>query len=223
MDNPFASDKNIFNSDISFLIQLRAKPDIIYIIKQKHKDEIENQISIIDKKNDLIIWNAIYTKEIGEIGILKKYLHPIYNKFYKIIPTLNTLKQLQELELKMINTYIDLIINDMEVTDNYVMNRILRYLHLNIESKMSLKKLSNDLNLSAGYISTCFKKHMGMTIMSYAKKIRIDRAKVLLLTSTESILEIGLTLGFHDQSHFSKVFKEYTNMTPSQYRNNNLI
>ena len=123
----------------------------------------------------------------------------------------------------MINTYIDLIINDMEVTDNYVMNRILRYLHLNIESKMSLKKLSNDLNLSAGYISTCFKKHMGMTIMSYAKKIRIDRAKVLLLTSTESILEIGLTLGFHDQSHFSKVFKEYTNMTPSQYRNNNLI
>ena len=77
MDNPFASDKNIFNSDISFLIQLRAKPDIIYIIKQKHKDEIENQISIIDKKNDLIIWNAIYTKEIGEIGILKKYLHPI--------------------------------------------------------------------------------------------------------------------------------------------------
>lgn len=223
MDNPFASDKNIFNSDISFLIQLRAKPDIIYIIKQKHKDEIENQISIIDKKNDLIIWNAIYTKEIGEIGILKKYLHPIYNKFYKIIPTLNTLKQLQELELEMINTYIDLIINDMEVTDNYVMNRILRYLHLNIESKMSLKKISNDLNLSAGYISTCFKKHMGMTIMSYAKKIRIDRAKVLLLTSTESILEIGLTLGFHDQSHFSKVFKEYTNMTPSQYRNNNLI
>lgn len=223
MDNPFASDKNIFNSDISFLIQLRAKPDIIYIIKQKHKDEIDEQISIVDKRNDLIIWNAIYTKEIGEIGILKKYLHPIYNKFYKLIPTLNNLKQLQDLELEMINTYIDLIINDMEITDNYVMNRILKYLHLNIESKMSLKKLSNDLNLSAGYISTCFKKHMGMTIMSYAKKIRIDRAKVLLLTSTESILEIGLTLGFHDQSHFSKVFKEYTDMTPSQYRNQNLI
>lgn len=223
MDNPFASDKNIFNSDISFLIQLRAKPDIIYIIKQKHKDEIDEQISIIDKKNDLIIWNAIYTKEIGELGILKKYLHPIYNKFYKLIPTLNNLKQLQDLELEMINTYIDLIINDIEITDNYVMNRILKYLHLNIESKMSLKKLSHDLNLSAGYISTCFKKHMGMTIMSYAKKIRIDRAKVLLLTSTESILEIGLTLGFHDQSHFSKVFKEYTDMTPSQYRNQNPI
>lgn len=215
------SDMNIFNNDIYFLIQLRAKPQILEIVKKKHLDEIEDEISIEDKKNDLIIWNAMYTREIVENGILTKYLHPVYNKFYTLIPTLNNIKALQELELKMIDTYINLLINDVEVKDNFVINRILKHLHLNIESQISLKKLANEVNLSEGYISDCFKKHMGITIMKYAKKIRIDRAKVLLLTTNSSILEIGLTLGFHDQSHFHKVFKSFTGVSPSEYRNNN--
>lgn len=215
------SDMNIFNNDIYFLIQLRAKPQILEIVKKKHLDEIEDEISIEDKKNDLIIWNAMYTREIVENGILTKYLHPVYNKFYTLIPTLNNIKALQELELKMIDTYINLLINDVEVKDNFVINRILKHLHLNIESQISLKKLANEVNLSEGYISDCFKKHMGITIMKYAKKIRIDRAKVLLLTTNNSILEIGLTLGFHDQSHFHKVFKSFTGVSPSEYRNNN--
>lgn len=221
MDNSFISDMNIFNNDISFLIELRAKPQILEIVEKKHLEEIADEISIEDKKNDLIIWNAMYTREIVENGILTKYLHPVYNKFYTLIPTLNNIKALQELELKMIDTYINLLINDVEVKDNFVINRILKHLHLNIESQISLKKLANEVNLSEGYISDCFKKHMGITIMKYAKKIRIDRAKVLLLTTNSSILEIGLTLGFHDQSHFHKVFKSFTGVSPSEYRNNN--
>lgn len=202
MDNSFISDMSIFNNDISFLIKLRAKPQILEIVKKKHLDEISDEISIQDKKNDLLIWNAMYTREIVENGILTRYLHPIYNKFYTLIPTLNTIDDLQTIEIQMIDTYINLLINDVEVKDNFVINRILKHLHLNIESQISLKKLSGELNLSEGYISDCFKKHMGMTIMKYAKKIRIDRAKVLLVTTTSSILEIGLTLGFHDQKPF---------------------
>ncbi len=221
MDNSFISDMSIFNNDISFLIKLRAKPQILEIVKKKHLDEISDDISIQDKKNDLLIWNAMYTREIVENGILTRYLHPIYNKFYTLIPTLNTIEDLQTIEIQMIDTYINLLINDVEVKDNFVINRILKHLHLNIESQISLKKLSRELNLSEGYISDCFKKHMGMTIMKYAKKIRIDRAKVLLVTTTSSILEIGLTLGFHDQSHFHKVFKSFTGVSPSEYRNNN--
>lgn len=221
LDNSFISDMSIFNNDISFLIKLRAKPQILEIVKKKHSDEISDEISIQDKKNDLLIWNAMYTREIVENGILTRYLHPIYNKFYTLIPTLNTIDDLQTIEIQMIDTYINLLINDVEVKDNFVINRILKHLHLNIESQISLKKLSGELNLSEGYISDCFKKHMGMTIMKYAKKIRIDRAKVLLVTTTSSILEIGLTLGFHDQSHFHKVFKSFTGVSPSEYRNNN--
>lgn len=221
MTESFKSDNNIFNNRITFLIELRAKPEILEIIQKKHIDEKIDEILIQDKKNDLIIWNAIYTTEIVKNGILKKYLHPIYNKFYTLIPKQRTLEDLQKLEIDMIDTYINLLINDIEITNNFVINKILKHLHLNIESHISLEKLSKELNLSQGYISDCFKKHMGITIMNYAKKIRIDRAQVLLLTTNQSILEIALTLGFHDQSHFYRVFKSFTGMSPSQYRNSN--
>ena len=221
MADSFKSDNNIFNNRITFLIGLRAKPEIFKIIKEKHINEKYDEISIQDKKNDLIIWNALYTTEVVKNGILKQYLHPIYNKFYDLIAKKKTIEELQQLELEMIDKYINLLINDVEVTDNFVINRILKHLHLNIESHISLKSISEQLNLSPGYISDCFKKHMGMTIMTYAKKIRIERAKVLLLTTNDSILEIALTLGFHDQSHFYKIFKSFTNMSPSEYRNSN--
>lgn len=217
----FKSDVHIFSNDILFLIDLKAKPQILEIAIDKHKGELIDQLSIENKRTDLVIWNAIYTKEIIKHGISTKYLHPIYNNFYDLIPKLNTLESLQKLELDMISTYLDLLINDIEVTDNFVINRILKHLHLNIESQISLKKLSQDLNLSEGYISQCFKKHMGITVMKYAKKIRIERAKVLLLSTNESILDIGLALGFHDQSHFYKTFKSFTGMSPSDYRNKN--
>ena len=88
-------------------------------------------------------------------------------------------------EIALTNDYGETI--DIEVKDNFVINRILKHLHLNIESQISLKKLANEVNLSEGYISDCFKKHMGITIMKYAKKIRIDRGKVLLVTTNSSI------------------------------------
>ena len=55
--------------------------------------------------------------------------------------------------------------------------------------------------------------------MKYSKKIKIDRAKVLLLTTNKSMLDIAISLGFYDQSHFSKTFKSFEGVSPSEFRN----
>lgn len=66
----------------------------------------------------------IYKRSRSQWNRLKKYLHPIYNKFYTLIPSLITLKDLQALELKeMADTYVNLIINDLEVKENFVLNK----------------------------------------------------------------------------------------------------
>ena len=70
----FKSDKHIFNNDLSFLIQLRDKPGIIHMTKEKHKEELSEGVSLETKKNDLLIWNAMYSKEIVANGISTKYL-----------------------------------------------------------------------------------------------------------------------------------------------------
>lgn len=81
MEETFLSDINIFSNRISFLIELHAKPQILYIVQTKHKNELIDEITANEKKIDLYIWNAIFAKEIIKNGIATKYLHPIYNKF----------------------------------------------------------------------------------------------------------------------------------------------
>ncbi len=87
MEDTFLSDLNIFSNKISFLIELHDKPEIIHIVKTKHKNELIDEISTNEKKVELFIWNAIFSKEVIKNGIATKYLHPTYNKFYKQIQT----------------------------------------------------------------------------------------------------------------------------------------
>lgn len=219
MYDSFESDSYLFNNDIFFLIEARSKDEILKLTKEKHIREFEDGLSVIDKKNDLLIWNAIYIREIIDSGVSKKYLHPSYNRFYKAAQALNDLKDLQSLELRMIEAHLDILINDVQITDNYVINKMLNYLYMNIESQVSLEKLAKDLNISMGYASDCFKKHIGTSVMMYAKKLKIERAKMLLLNTDKNILDIGILLGFYDQSHFSRTFKAITGVSPTEYRN----
>ncbi len=167
----------------------------------------------------MIIWNAIYTKEIIKDGIAKKYLHPIYNKFYNAIENENSLKELQKIEIQMAITYLDFLIRDVEVTENFVLNKILQVIHVNIENHMEAKDIARAVNISQGYAFYLFKKHIKISLMEYVRKLKIERGKTLLLKTNKSILDISIVLGFYDQSHFTRVFKKATKMTPKQYRN----
>lgn len=219
MYESFISDLSIFSNEFSNLIDTSDRTTILSKIKDKHIGELNGDCNIEDKRIDLFIWNAIFSKEIIRHGVSKKYLHPLYNKFYTKIPKLNDLKSLQELEICMAEAYLDFLIRDIEVKDNFIVNKILQHLHMNIEGFTSLETISKNLNITPEYACTCFKKHMGISLMKYSKKIKIDRAKVLLLTTNKSILDIAIILGFYDQSHFSKTFKSFEGICPSKFRN----
>ena len=65
-----------------------------------------------------------------------------------------------------------------------------------------------------------FKKTFGETPARYIKKKRLQRAKYLLISTTDPISEIAYSLGFIDPSTFSALFKTQFNISPSRYRLN---
>ena len=209
MYDVFASDEYFFNDDVFFAIETKDKQRLLSIIDHKQKLEIQENIPIITKKNDLIIWNAIFIREIIKKGSSKQYLHPLYNKYYKSIQSCNDIKALQKIEIQMATSYFD----------NFIINKTISYLYTHLENHLSLEEIANGLNISTGYLSSCFRKNMNTSVMSYFKKIKIERGKTLLLDSNKSILEISTLLGFCDQCHFSKIFKSETGYTPTQWRN----
>ncbi len=78
-------------------------------------------------------------------------------------------------------------------------------------------------NMSRSYFSTCFKQIMGMSFNEYVKKDRLEKAKIYLVSTEETVHQIAEKVGFTDVSYFSTVFKNYTEMTPTEYRRHFMI
>ncbi|QXE01051.1 helix-turn-helix domain-containing protein [Terribacillus sp. DMT04] len=94
----------------------------------------------------------------------------------------------------------------------------IHYMYQNIYETLNLEQLADMLQMNATYLSSCFKREVGMPIRTYIQQLRIEEAKLLLRLTDHQLLYIGSLLHFHDQSYFTKVFKKHTGLTPRQYR-----
>ena len=81
-----------------------------------------------------------------------------------------------------------------------------------------VKYLASRLNLSPNYLSDLLNKYTGKTTQEHIHLQLIDKAKVLLCSTDKSVSEIAYELGFDYPSHFTKIFKRKTNLTPIQFK-----
>lgn len=93
------------------------------------------------------------------------------------------------------------------------------YLQSHLSQPLSLQILADEFGVSKVYLCRIFKKHKNMTPIDYFNRLKIDRAKQLLVEMRDLPLrEIASLLGFSDMYYFCKVFKKLTGQTPSQFR-----
>lgn len=78
--------------------------------------------------------------------------------------------------------------------------------------------IASHVHLNAAYLSRIFKKETGQSLMDYIIDEKIKQAKVLLIESRTRISDICEALGYENFSHFSKMFKRVSGMTPQEYR-----
>ena len=101
-----------------------------------------------------------------------------------------------------------------------VLRKAERYIWENYTRKISLDEISRASGLSAPYFSTIFKEEMGENLSSYINRLRVEKAATLLTETGKALNEIAALCGFEDQSWFSKIFKNYTCISPGKYREN---
>ncbi|MDR1972570.1 MAG: helix-turn-helix domain-containing protein [Treponema sp.] len=101
------------------------------------------------------------------------------------------------------------------------LRKVERYLQENYSSKISLKEAADLSGLSAPYFSTVFKEEMGENFSTYLNQLRVEKASSLLRETNQTLSEIAGSCGFEDQSWFSKIFKNYTGLSPGKYRGQN--
>ncbi len=95
-----------------------------------------------------------------------------------------------------------------------------QYIDTNYGTKLNLKIISEQVNLSANFFRIVFKDIMGMSPHEYLLKIRIKKAKEYLINTDLPISQIALLCGFDTQSNLTGIFTKTQGTTPYKYRKN---
>lgn len=92
------------------------------------------------------------------------------------------------------------------------------YIEEHYAEDLTLGRIAEAIYVSPPYLSNLFKEKMGVNLLAYIHKVRIDKAKKLLLESSLSIQKVAELVGYRHEKHFMQLFKKNCGMTPSQFR-----
>ena len=85
------------------------------------------------------------------------------------------------------------------------------------DDELTIQKLSGILFISPSYLAIIFKKEAGETFLKFLMRIRLEKAKDLLLDNSKKITDVAELVGYPDVSYFSYFFKKNTGQSPREY------
>ncbi|MCM3703991.1 response regulator [Paenibacillus macerans] len=100
-----------------------------------------------------------------------------------------------------------------------VVKFIREYIALNLDQNLSREKIAHQVFLNPDYLSRVFKKETGYSLSDYILLERIKLAKELLSQTKVPVSSIASSVGYTNFSHFSKIFRKYAGIGPTEYRN----
>lgn len=144
--------------------------------------------------------------------------------FFNEIITVNTIELLLQLfRLYGYSTYLNndpvlkLMIDESD-TRHELANRLLRYINQHFTEKITLESISQVFNTNKDYLCRIFSKAFGISPIQYVIQLRMERAKVLLVDTEQSITEISENVGFNSIHYLSRYFAQKEGMSPIEYR-----
>lgn len=99
-----------------------------------------------------------------------------------------------------------------------VIDRAKEYIDENFRKDISLDDVSREVDISPYYFSKLFKQETGKNFIEHLTEIRLKNARELLQDSQLPIKEICAQSGYSDPNYFSRIFKKYEGVTPSEFR-----
>lgn len=92
------------------------------------------------------------------------------------------------------------------------------YLHAHLDDRVTLADLSMVAGVHEAHLTRTFRRHLGESPGGYQRRLRVERARLALEASGDSLVEIALAAGFSSQSHFTRVFHRHFGVSPGLYR-----
>ncbi|MBM7570166.1 response regulator transcription factor [Aquibacillus albus] len=211
-----------FSKDIKWALQSGSLEQIDNVLdgifsalESSHNLSLE-QLKVWEEQFELLTKNWLKEYEINEALLLYKGV-----KFWDSNGNFNFEKFKQEKRKE----FYDLIqcLHDAKFkTEKSSIQKIEDYLRQNYDHEVTLQEIADRFFLSREYISRKFKEEFGETITDYVTKIRIEKARELLVNPHLKIYEVAYNVGYQNEKYFSKVFKKRVGKSPNEYRSTSL-
>jgi two-component system response regulator YesN len=114
--------------------------------------------------------------------------------------------------------FVDCVFTLQSIKHADLIRRSIFYIRSEYPNPLSLEKAAAYVHLSPSHFSRIFHEGTGESFVAYLTRIRIEKGKSLLKDPSIPLAEIGTSIGFKDQSYFTRVFKRGTGMSPGKYR-----
>lgn len=179
---------------------------------------LANGYPLRSEKNISISMAAIAVRTIIEEGVPEGVAYGVNDSYIQLIEEATSMEQVKSLMITMLCDFSNLVKENKETKYSQIVKGALNYIYLNLYEKITVQQISDELKFNTNYLSRVFKKEVGMTISEFINYERIEEAKRLLKYTKFSIIDIAVLMQFNDQSHFTRVFKKETGITPKKYR-----
>lgn len=224
MDNGYEALEYIRNhADIELLITDIRMPgmsglDLVQALKEKQQGELPPVILISGYAEFEYAQRAIH------LGVVEYLLKPVSNR--KLIEA--TERALAAYESRVRIGLMEKIVDPVLLDASRLLGdaggavaEAVRYIDAHLHEPLGLREIAEQVHLNPSYFSVLFKEQMGITFSDYVTRRRLQRAKELLVNTRLPIGDIAQKVGYLHAKYFNKMFKEYENCSPGQYRKRN--
>ncbi|MBB3108015.1 two-component system response regulator YesN [Paenibacillus phyllosphaerae] len=104
-------------------------------------------------------------------------------------------------------------------TEPNTMQKVVAYLQTHYANDLNMAVVSNHFSLNYSYFSQAFQEYSGESFSNYVRRLRLDKAKELLVHSDLKVYEISEQVGFENVKHFTRLFKDTEGITALEFRN----
>lgn len=120
----------------------------------------------------------------------------------------------------LLHRFSQLVFDSSDHAYGPVLARAMRHIAQRFESKVTLQETATAACVSPTHLSRLFNTKMGLPFSDAVNRFRIEKSYRLLVETALPINEVAELSGFSDQSYFSKVFKRFAHMSPTEFRSN---
>lgn len=167
----------------------------------------------------LIISIAMITRFCMEAGMPAEEAYTLSDLYIQKADIIDTTEGISALHKEMIFDFTRRMRNfRKEQIYSKPICQCLDYIYDYLHTPIRLEDLAQHVSLNPAYLSSLFKKQVGVSISAYIRMVRIDAAKNMLRYSEYTPIEIGNYLCFSSHSYFIQVFRQETGMTPHVYQ-----